>query len=418
MAPQSKMRENDSNRRCLVCGDDKASKHYGTVACNGCKGFFRRSVWEKRTYMCVGNDTCEVMQQFRNRCRACRFNKCVQVGMDARAVQSEREIRSPDKNGKKTKAAAKPRKGSIPVASSSSLVSIGPSSSFHSSTPEVERPPVVKKLFELQRRVEGACCENFEDLIACFGSMCNIQITLESALETPEKVAMRTKLTWNDTSRLANLNDLKVTWCRTFVWYHDYLTAFDEFERLNLTDRHKLFKLRFAPVSWVLYSWQAYKNGIDGVTFTNDAWYPNDPEKQSFMPKPCNDYYMKIAATMSHEMVHVMKRIEMTEEEYSVLLAITLFRPDYRISRDGNKLLEATGNIYSRALAEYCKNREHSELKAMERLGTLMLMLTSVETLTRQEDDNVQYLAIFNMADLVGLPYEVHSAMRRNDSPD
>uniref|UniRef100_A0A8R1ENP0 NR LBD domain-containing protein n=1 Tax=Caenorhabditis japonica TaxID=281687 RepID=A0A8R1ENP0_CAEJA len=104
---------------------------------------------------------------------------------------------------------------------------------------------------------------------------------------------------------------------------------------------------------------------------------------------------MKIAATMSHEMVHVMKRIEMTEEEYSVLLAITLFRPDYRISRDGNKLLEATGNIYSRALAEYCKNREHSELKAMERLGTLMLMLTSVETLTRQEDDNVQYLAIF-----------------------
>ncbi|CAC70072.3 Nuclear Hormone Receptor family [Caenorhabditis elegans] len=400
---------NDNNRRCLVCGDDKASRHYGTVACNGCKGFFRRSVWEKRTYFCIANEDCEVLQQFRNRCRACRFNKCVMVGMDARAVQSEREIR-PNETAKKPKGSLKGKRSSLQT--SNSVTSSQPSSS---STPDVDHPPIVKHLFNIQRRVETTFCPEFDDLVARFGSMCNVRISLQSALENPEKVATRTKLEWGNTSRLADIHDLKVTWCRTFVWFHDYLSSFEELERLNYLDREQLFKLRFAPVSWNLYAWHSYQNNIDGVTFTNDAWYPLDKEKQAFMDKPCNDYYSKIADTMIHGLVYRMKGINMTEEEFSCMLAITLFRPDYRLSSDANKLLQLTGDVFTKALSEYVLSRETSELKAMERMATLMIMLTSVQSLARQEDDNVTFLAIFDMADLVGLPYEVHSALRQDD---
>ena len=66
---------------CTVCSDKAYVKHYGVVACEGCKGFFKRSVRNNRKYQCLGNQMCDIDRKSRNRCQYCRFQKCIEVGM-------------------------------------------------------------------------------------------------------------------------------------------------------------------------------------------------------------------------------------------------------------------------------------------------------------------------------------------------
>ncbi|OWF49689.1 uncharacterized protein LOC110451376 [Mizuhopecten yessoensis] len=75
---------------CAICNDRATGLHYGIITCEGCKGFFKRTVQNKRVYNCVGSENCEINKLQRNRCQFCRFKKCLQMGMVLAAVREDR----------------------------------------------------------------------------------------------------------------------------------------------------------------------------------------------------------------------------------------------------------------------------------------------------------------------------------------
>eukprot|EP00063_Salmo_salar_P028338 XP_014003173.1 PREDICTED: nuclear receptor subfamily 2 group C member 1-like isoform X7 [Salmo salar] len=76
---------------CVVCGDKASGRHYGAVSCEGCKGFFKRSIRKNLVYTCRGSGECVINKHHRNRCQYCRLQRCMILGMKQDSVQCERK---------------------------------------------------------------------------------------------------------------------------------------------------------------------------------------------------------------------------------------------------------------------------------------------------------------------------------------
>ncbi|KAK0152314.1 Bile acid receptor [Merluccius polli] len=79
---------------CVVCGDKASGYHYNALTCEGCKGFFRRSITKNAVYKCKSGGDCEMDMYMRRKCQECRLRKCKEMGMLAECLLTEIQCKS------------------------------------------------------------------------------------------------------------------------------------------------------------------------------------------------------------------------------------------------------------------------------------------------------------------------------------
>ncbi|CAG5131205.1 unnamed protein product, partial [Candidula unifasciata] len=81
---------------CRICGDRASGYHYNALSCEGCKGFFRRSITKTAAYVCKYGGNCEMDMWMRRKCQACRLRRCREVGMKEECLLSDDQCKARD----------------------------------------------------------------------------------------------------------------------------------------------------------------------------------------------------------------------------------------------------------------------------------------------------------------------------------
>ncbi|XP_040607438.1 bile acid receptor-like isoform X2 [Mesocricetus auratus] len=92
--PTCSLRWKRQDELCVVCGDKASGYHYNALTCEGCKGFFRRSITKNAVYSCKNGGHCEMDMYMRRKCQECRLKKCKAAGMLAECLLTEIQCKS------------------------------------------------------------------------------------------------------------------------------------------------------------------------------------------------------------------------------------------------------------------------------------------------------------------------------------
>lgn len=90
--PYQLLAKNQFPESCAVCKSAAIGYHYNVPSCSGCKTFFRRTIVNGKRFICMNTRNCldddESVDESKRMCKACRFSRCVEVGMDPTAIRA------------------------------------------------------------------------------------------------------------------------------------------------------------------------------------------------------------------------------------------------------------------------------------------------------------------------------------------
>ncbi|KAG9335242.1 hypothetical protein JZ751_005488 [Albula glossodonta] len=323
---------------CAICGDRATGKHYGASSCDGCKGFFRRSVRKNHMYSCRFNRQCIVDKDKRNQCRYCRLKKCFRAGMKKEAVQNERDRISTRRSAYED----------------SSLPSINALIQADMLSRQISSPlPVLNGDIRAKKMATIAdVCESMKQ---------QLLVLVEWAKYIPAFCDLA-------------LDD-QVALLRAHAGEHLLLGA---------AKRSLLYK--------------------DVLLLGNDHIIPrNCPELE----------VSRVAVRILDELVLPFQELQIDDNEYACLKAIIFFDPDAKGLSDPGKIKRMRYQVQV-SLEDYINDRQYD---SRGRFGELLLLLPTLQSITWQMIEQIQFVKLFGMAKIDNLLQEMLLGGSASEAP-
>ncbi|XP_071526222.1 ecdysone receptor-like isoform X13 [Panulirus ornatus] len=329
---------------CLVCGDRASGYHYNALTCEGCKGFFRRSITKNAVYQCKYGNNCEMDMYMRRKCQECRLKKCLSVGMRPECVvpESQCQVKREQKKARDKDKKDYPSMGS-PIAEDNKGIHLSPLPT----TPRVNIKPLTKEQ---------------EELI-------NTLVYYQEEFEQPsEEDLKKIKFTFDgeDTSdmRFRHITEMTILTVQLIVEFSKQLPGFGTLQR---EDQITLLKACSSEVM-MLRAARRYDSKTDSIVFGNNFPYTQHSYELAGLGES--------AATLFRFCRNLCK-MKVDNAEYALLAAIAIFseRPNLKELPKVEKLQE----IYLEALKAYVENRRMPRSSMV--FAKLLNILTELRTL-------------------------------------
>lgn len=299
-----------SRYACVICGDKASGKHYGVHSCEGCKGFFKRTVRKDLTYTCRDNRDCIIDKRQRNRCQYCRYQKCLTVGMKREAVQDERQ-----KSG-----LGEGESPSSPTASNSSN-SNHMNTGFGSSSSMGDDEMLIEKLISAELFVEPK---------------------LESY---HEEECSYDRLVSTTHSQLTQL----VEWAKRVP----------HFATLSLDDQVALVRASWRDILCCSLAYRSIMAPDCGLILSDGSYV---------RPHTAVDQSLQFFITrLYHDVVTILRELNVDKVEITCLKAIFLFDPDAKDVVDTSRVSELREKVCM-SLASYCKKVHSNDIARFAKL--------------------------------------------------
>ncbi|KAL9914465.1 ecdysone receptor isoform X2 [Glossina fuscipes] len=351
---------------CLVCGDRASGYHYNALTCEGCKGFFRRSVTKNAVYCCKFGHACEMDMYMRRKCQECRLKKCLAVGMRPECVVPENQcaMKRREKKAQKEKDKLQTSTCNTDFIKKEILDLMTCEPPSHPTAPLLPDDILAK-------------CQARNIPPLTFNQLAVIYklIWYQDGYEQPSEEDLKRIMSSPDENEsqhdvsFRHITEITILTVQLIVEFAKGLPAFT---KIPQEDQITLLKACSSEVMMLRMA-RRYDHNSDSIFFANNRSYTRDSYKMAGMADNIEDLL---------HFCRQMYSMKVDNVEYALLTAIVIFSD--RPGLEKAELVEAIQSYYIDTLRIYILNRHCGDPMSLVFFAKLLSILTELRTLGNQ----------------------------------